>query len=288
MDIVNQRIFIIVNTLKEGTSVILEEAKSYFKERGKEVLVIPVNNNFSPEGLPEGLSDKDIAITMGGDGTLLHCARILAGADIPILGVNVGDFGFITEISKDEWIEAYEEYIAGKLGVSRRVMFNADVIREGSSIASFQGLNDAVIRSSRVSRIIRLRVFLSKTYIGRYRADGVILATPTGSTAYSMAAGGPILHPEMDAFILNPICPFTLSNRPIIIPGDESLEIEIEREQRAGTMLTVDGQDVFQLTPGDRVVVKKSSRYSLIIRSNKRNFYEVLRTKLNWAGEPNA
>jgi len=284
MDREIQRILIIVNTLKEGTSAILEEAKAYFKELGKEVLVIPVNKNFSPGGL----SDKDIAITMGGDGTLLHCARILAGADIPILGVNVGDFGFITEISKDEWIEAYEEYLAGKLGVSRRVMFNADVTREGSSIAVFQGLNDAVIRSSSVSKIIRLRVFLSKTYIGRYRADGVILATPTGSTAYSMAAGGPILHPEMDAFILNPICPFTLSNRPIIIPAHESLEIEIEREQRAGTMLTIDGQDVFQLTPGDRVVVKKSSKYSLIIRSNKRNFYEVLRTKLNWAGEPNA
>ncbi len=284
MDKENQRILIIVNTLKEGTSAILEEAKSYFKERGKEVLVIPMNNNFSPGGL----SDKDIAIIMGGDGTLLHCARILAGANIPILGVNVGDFGFITEISKDEWIEAYEEYLAGKLGVSRRVMFDADVTREGSSIACFQGLNDAVIRSSGVSRIIRLRVFLSKTYIGRYRADGVILATPTGSTAYSMAAGGPILHPEMDAFILNPICPFTLSNRPIIIPGDESLEIEIEREQRTVTMLTIDGQDVFQLAPGDRVVVKKSSKCSLIIRSNKRNFYEVLRTKLNWAGEPNA
>ncbi|HEB11769.1 MAG TPA: NAD(+)/NADH kinase [Spirochaetales bacterium] len=284
MDIENQRILIIVNTLKEGTSALLEEAKSYFKERGKEVLVIPLNNNFSSGGL----SDKDIAITMGGDGTLLHCARILAGADIPILGVNAGDFGFITEISKDEWIEAYEEYIAGKLEVSRRVMFNANVTREGSIIASFRGLNDAVIRSSSVSRIIRLRVFLSKTYIGRYRADGVILATPTGSTAYSMAAGGPILHPEMDAFILNPICPFTLSNRAIIIPGDESLEIEIEREQRAGIMLTIDGQDVFQLTPGDRVAVKKSSKCCLIIRSNKRNFYEVLRTKLNWAGEPNA
>lgn len=284
MDTKNQRILIIVNTLKEGTSAILDEAKSYFKKRGKEVLVIPVNNSFSPGGL----SNTDIAITMGGDGTLLHCVRILAGADIPILGVNVGDFGFITEISKDEWTAAYEEYIAGKLGVSRRVMFNADVTREGSSIARFRGLNDAVIRSSKVSRIIRLRVFLSKTYIGRYRADGVILATPTGSTAYSMAAGGPILHPEMDAFILNPICPFTLSNRPIIIPGDESLEIEIEREQRTVTMLTVDGQDVFQLTPGDRVVVKKSSKCSLIIRSNKRNFYEVLRSKLNWAGEPNA
>jgi len=284
MDKKNQRILIIVNTLKEGTAAILEEAKSYFKKREKEVLVIPVNNSSSLVGL----SDTDIAITMGGDGTLLHCVRILAGADIPILGVNVGDFGFITEISKDEWIAAYEAYIAGKLGVSRRIMFNADVIREGSSIAGFRGLNDAVIRSSRVSRIIRLRVFLSKTYIGRYRADGVILATPTGSTAYSMAAGGPILHPEMDAFILNPICPFTLSNRPLIIPGDESLEIEIEREQRTVTTLTIDGQDVFELTPGDRVVVKKSSKCSLIIHSNKRNFYEVLRTKLNWAGEPNA
>ena len=261
-----------------------QEAESYFHEKGVKVKIFPVHNDFNHDLLP----GTDIAITIGGDGTLLYCARILAGEDIPILAVNLGDIGFITEVSKGEWIEALEKYISGRLGISRRIMFEAKVEREGEKIASFRGLNDAVIRNAGASKIIRLRVHLSQTYVGRYQADGLIVATPTGATAYSMSAGGPILHPEMEAFILNPICPFTLSNRPIVVPGDEILEIEIEEEQKAKITLTIDGQDVFRLLPKDHVILHKSEKYSHIILSDKRNFYEVLRAKLNWAGEPNA
>jgi NAD+ kinase len=136
--------------------------------------------------------------------------------------------------------------------------------------------------------MIRLKVFLSDTYVARYRADGVIIATPTGSTAYSMAAGGPIVYPEIEAFVLTPICPFSLSNRPTVVPASEILRVEVEEAQKADVVLTVDGQWTFALAPGDVVRVQKSRHKALIIRSDKRSFYEVLRSKLNWTGEPNA
>jgi NAD+ kinase len=230
----------------------------------------------------------DLAITLGGDGTLLYGARCLAGLDVPILAVNLGDFGFITEISSSEWADVLSSYLAGRLGVSRRIMFDAQVQRGARVLQSFSGLNDAVVRAADYARIIALRVHLAGTYVARYRADGLIMATPTGSTAYSMSAGGPILHPEMEAFILNPICPFTLSDRPIVIPAAEECVLEVQKVQRAEIVLVVDGQPVFDLEPEDRVVFNRSQKRTLIIQSDKRNFYEVLRSKLNWAGEPNA
>jgi NAD+ kinase len=202
--------------------------------------------------------------------------------------VNLGDFGFITEISSSEWADVLTNYLEGRLGVSRRVMFDAELRRGEKTLQSFSGLNDAVVRAGDFARIIALRVHLADTYVARYRADGLIVATPTGSTAYSMSAGGPILHPEMDAFILNPICPFTLSNRPIVIPGDEICILEVEATQRTKIVLVIDGHEVCNLNPKDRVFFSRSAKHTLIIQSDKRNFYEVLRSKLNWAGEPNA
>jgi NAD+ kinase len=279
-----RKVVIFVNSIKEEAREIQGGVAEYCRARGSEVQVLPVEGAATPSVDP----DVELAITLGGDGTLLYGARALAGADIPILAVNLGDFGFITEITHHEWTEALDKYLAGRLGVSKRIMFVAEVYRGGRLLTSFRGLNDAVVRSSRFSRIVRLRVRLSQTLVVRYRADGVIVATPTGSTAYSMSAGGPILHPEMDAFVLNPICPFTLSNRPIVVPGSESLEVEVEDRQRTDVILVTDGQENVALEPGDRVVVSRSDRHSWIILSDRRNFYEVLRTKLNWAGEPHA
>jgi NAD+ kinase len=213
---------------------------------------------------------------------------MLAARAIPILAVNMGDFGFITEISRNELIDAWSKFLDGRLGISERLMLAVSVRREGGEIASFLGLNDAVLSTKGISRMIRLKVYLSDMYVGRYRADGVIVATPTGSTAYSMAAGGPILHPEMEAFILTPICPFTLSNRPTVVPASESLRVEVEERQKAEIALTIDGQETFLLHPLDSVHVGRAPRKALIVRSDKRSFYEVLRTKLNWSGEPNA
>ena len=222
---------------------------------------------------------------------MLYGARTLAaagGQGVPILAVNLGDFGFITEIGRQEWKRSLAEYLAGRLGVSRRIMFEVEVRRDDRPLCRASGLNDAVIRSMDFSRIIRLRIHLAASAVARYRADGVILATPTGSTAYSLSAGGPILHPEMEAFILTPICPFTLSNRPMVVPAREVLEVEVEERQRAGIVLVIDGQENVPLQPKDRVIFRRSDRTTLIILSDQRNFYEVLASKLNWAGEPSA
>lgn len=261
-----------------------EEVRETLARMSIAVQTIPVKKSHIPTVEPH----TDLAITLGGDGTLLYGARSLAGCDIPILAVNLGDFGFITEISSSEWTDALHNYLDGRLAVSRRLMFDAVVRRADRDVQRISGLNDAVVRAGDFARIIALRVHLSNTYVARYRADGVIVATPTGSTAYSMSAGGPILHPEMDAFVLNPICPFTLSNRPIVIPGNEICELEVEDGQRTGIVLVVDGQAVCELKAEDRIVFSRSEKHTLIIQSDQRNFYGVLRSKLNWAGEPNA
>ncbi len=289
-----RRALVIVNLIKEETEELAAQVRAHLEQRGIQTSVAPVQEGTFPQVDPT----TDLAITLGGDGTLLYAARILASVggeegggatqEIPILAVNLGDFGFITEISRQEWAQALDKYLAGKLGVSRRIMFDAVVQRGGRAIACFSGLNDAVVRSSEYSRIVGLRLHLSSTYIARYRADGLILATPTGSTAYSMSAGGPILHPEMEAFILNPICPFTLASRPMVVPDSEELVVEVEERQRTAVVLQVDGQEMYRLQPGDRVLLRKSPRATLIILSDQRNFYQVLASKLNWAGQPHA
>ena len=279
-----RRVIIFVNSLKEEAVVLSREVERTLGEMSVDSQTIPVNEtDFTP--IPER---TDLAITLGGDGTLLYGARRLAGCNVPILAVNLGDFGFITEISSSEWAGALTNYLEGRLGVSKRIMFDAELCRGEKTLKRFSGLNDAVVRAGDFARIITLRVHLSDTYAARYRGDGLIVATPTGSTAYSMSAGGPILHPEMDAFILNPICPFTLSDRPIVVPGEEICTLEVEEVQRTEIVLVIDGQESCKLKPKDRVIFSKSSKHTLIIQSNKRNFYEVLRSKLNWAGEPNA
>ena len=278
------RVIIFVNSLKEEAVALRREVEQYLRRLSIPSETVAVDeSNVAP--VP---ADTDLAITLGGDGTLLYGARCLAGCNVPILAVNLGDFGFITEISSYEWADVLTNYLKGRLGVSRRVMFDAELRRGDKTLQRFSGLNDAVVRAGDFARIITLRVHLSDTYVARYRADGLIVSTPTGSTAYSMSAGGPILHPEMDAFILNPICPFTLSNRPIVIPGEETCILEVEAIQRTKIVLVIDGQEVCKLEPKDRVVFSRSAKHTLIIQSDKRNFYEVLRNKLNWAGEPNA
>jgi len=279
-----RRVFVIVNPQRDDARVILREIQQYFRDRRVEVS-LHTQDGPIPASALEGV---DLAVSLGGDGTLLSCARACVHSKIPILAVNMGKFGFITEVTSAEWRRAYEKYAAGKLGISRRVMVEADVVRDGKTACTLIGLNDAVVGTSGVSRLIELRLFLAASYVGRYRADGVIVATPTGSTAYSMGAGGPIVHPEMEALILNPICPFTLSNRPLVVPANEDIELELERAERTEVVLTLDGQEPFPLATGDRIRLRMLEARSLIVRSDRRNFYEVLRSKLNWSGEPNA
>lgn len=230
--------------------------------------------------------EVDLAISLGGDGTVLFCARRLAGHDIPILPVNLGSFGFITEVAASEWYDVYAGYRQGNVDAGRRLMLQVDLFRDDELLCSHLGLNDMVITKAGISNLISVDVTLTSGSLGRYRADGVLVATPTGSTAYSVAAGGPILYPEMQAIILNPICPFTLSHRPIVLPPDEAVTITVDEPQRAQLILTVDGQTVVSLQQGDRVCVRKAAATVGILRSSARSFYDVLRSKLNWSGGP--
>jgi len=278
------KVMIVANLNKEGAHLLIEEISTYLDSLGIEVIVFSYSGKTE---IPE-LETADLVFSLGGDGTVLFCSRIVESLSIPILAVNIGDFGFITEISKQEWKSAFTKYQNGQLDLSRRVMLKVMVERDGISVAFHKGLNDAVISSNGISNIIRLNLKINETDLGKYRADGVIIATPTGSTAYSISAGGPILDPEMEALIINPICPFTLSNRPIVVSGNEVIHITVEEGQRADVILSVDGQDAYPLKPGDKIIVERSQTKALLIRSDKRNFYDILRSKLNWSGGANA
>jgi NAD+ kinase len=277
-------VLIIANTGKPQAGELASEMERFFEAHGV------ATTTFLYEGLASSIpieDDHDLAITLGGDGTVLFASRVLAEHDVPILPVNLGGFGFISEIGHDEWTAAYRAYVDGRIHAGKRLVLDVCVKRAGEIACRFRGLNDAVVSSDGISRMVRLSVHLGEQFLGVYRADGVMVATPTGSTAYSAAAGGPILHPEMDAMILNPICPFTLSHRPIVLPPSEHPTIIVENAQRTKVALTVDGQSLTPLSEGDEVYVGAAQARAHIIRSDQRTFYEVLRTKLNWSGGPN-
>jgi NAD+ kinase len=244
----------------------------------------------------------DVAFSLGGDGTVLYAARAMAPLGVPIIPVNLGTLGFIAAVPPDEWKTTFEKWRQGKAAVSRRFMLDVSVERGGHRLALGPCLNDTVISASGIAKIIRLNVESelpvgenvtgtpgtapSSEYIrlGQYRSDGLIVATPTGSTAYSVASGGPILEPEMEAIIINPICAFTLSNRPIVLPPKETVIVEVEKEQRSGVLLTMDGQVTQALEPGDRIFLREAPYQALLVASGRIAFYRALRTKLSWSG----
>ncbi|MDR1862380.1 MAG: NAD(+)/NADH kinase [Treponema sp.] len=227
-----------------------------------------------------------IAFSLGGDGTVLYAARAMAPLGVPVFPVNLGTLGFIAAIHAGEWLEVFERWLQGTAGLSRRLMLAAAVMRGGREVVRGICLNDIVISASGIAKLIRLRVSSGDMSLGEYRSDGLIAATPTGSTAYSVAAGGPILDPELEALIVNPICPFTLSHRPMVLPSGETLTVEVDAEQRSGVLLTADGQVTEPLEPGDTILIAKAPHPALLIASGRKSFYHALRTKLSWLGVP--
>ena len=228
------------------------------------------------------------AVSLGGDGTFLSCARLLASRPVPILPVHLGTFGFITEVTQEEWPEALEAWFDGRLQVEERTILDISIIRGREEVALYQAINEAVVSAGGISKIIRLSLNIGGVEAGRFRGDGLILSTATGSTAYSMAAGGPILVPPMKALVLTPICPFSLAWRPIVLPETDVTIIRVEENQRADVLLTVDGQESFPLAERDLVVIKGRPSGAKVIKSDKRVFYEVVRSKLGWSGGPHA
>ncbi|MEO8036917.1 MAG: NAD(+)/NADH kinase [Acidobacteriota bacterium] len=224
--------------------------------------------------------DSDLLITFGGDGTLLSVARH-APDHVPILGVNMGTLGFLTEIRVEEFPHVLERVLAGDYVAESRVAF--DVVVQGPSAngRTYRVLNDAAINKAALARIIEMRVTVKGLFVSRFRADGLIVATPTGSTAYNLSAGGPIVYPTMGAMIITPICPHMLTNRPIVLPDELDLEIGIVTEGQE-IILTLDGQEGFSITEHDRVCIKKSDQRVLLVQSPDKNYFDVLRAKLKW------
>jgi len=283
-EVMGLQILLIVNLHKTNASRLMYEIQSILEAQGHSVHLCPFEGK--PDFCPNG--GYDIAFTLGGDGTVLYASRCLAPLSIPIFPINIGTLGFIAAVHPEQWEQIFKQWLNGTIAISKRLMLAVELWREKELIDTRFCLNDVVISASGIAKIIRLDVSTGSADLGPFRADGLIIATPTGSTAYSVAAGGPILDPELEAIIINPICPFTLSNRPMVIPAHEHVIVEVEKEQRSNVLLTVDGQEVFQLIEGDRLIMQRAPFYAGIIASDRKVFYKVLRTKLNWSGGPDA
>ena len=225
-------------------------------------------------------SQVDLLIVLGGDGSLLSMARAIGDLGVPILGVNLGDLGFLTATTLDEMLPAVEAALAGRMAIDERMLLSARHVRGSTLVGEHTALNDVVVTKSAMSRIINLRVSVEGEYATAYRADGLIVSTPTGSTAYCLSAGGPILFPTMDAFVLVPIASHTLTNRPIVLPATRRIEVTLMTDQEV--MLTIDGQVGVPLRQHDVVEIAKASGRVRLVRFPRTDFFSVLRTKLKW------
>jgi len=250
--------------LDTGTAAIINETSSYEKR--------------------EISQQADLLIVLGGDGTLLSVARAAHPHNIPILAVNLGSLGFLAEISIDELYPTLENILAGKFEIENRMLLNACIWRNGKKVEDHNVLNDVVINKGAVARIISLQVLVNGQYMTSYRADGLIIATPTGSTAYSLSAGGPIIHPSMHTLVLSPICPFTLTNRSILIPDQSIIQVKLATEYD-DVRVTLDGQEGYDMRAGDILEIKKTKTPLQLIRGPNKNYYQILRDKLHWGSQ---
>lgn len=223
-----------------------------------------------------------LLIVLGGDGTLLSAARALGGREVPLFAVNLGNLGFLTAITVDELYPELERVLVGDYETSRRQMLHTELWRKDKVMSSYDALNDTALAKADIARIIDLEVHIDEQLMCHYKADGLIVSTPTGSTAYSLSAGGPIMVPDVDAICITPICPHMLTNRPVIVPGNATIQLTLCSD--SPTFLTVDGQVGQQLERDDRIVCRRSKQTVNLIRPHGANFFDVLREKLKWGG----
>jgi NAD+ kinase len=239
-------------------------------------------------GFVKGVSDDEIreqaelVVVLGGDGTLISVARLMSGKDVPILGVNLGSLGFLTETTVDEMYPRLEKCLEGNPRVSERMMLEVTVNRCGQVIEKTHVLNDVVINKGALARIVDLETKVNRFFLTTFKADGLIVSTPTGSTGYSLSAGGPIIHPLMSCIVITPICPHTLTNRPIVVTDESIISVTIAASFDEKVYLTLDGQVGFELQEGDSVEVRKALKTTALVMSRTRDYFEVLRTKLKW------
>lgn len=223
----------------------------------------------------------DLMLVLGGDGTMIATARLIGDTEVPVMGVNYGGLGYLAEFRIEELLAALEPILAGDYKLESRLMLAVELRRGEDLVTCNRVLNDVVVNKSALARIIEIETYLDDQFVNSFRADGLIVSTPTGSTAYNLSAGGPIIFPSMNAVVITPICPFTLSNRPIVVPDDSLIEVRLKTEKEE-VALTLDGQVGFPLQAGDRVVIRKSRTTFNLVQPKNRNYFDLLRDKLKW------
>ncbi len=231
----------------------------------------------------ETMARADLLVVLAGDGSILKWSRLAAQNGTPILGVNFGHYGFITEIEPDEVMESLQRVLTGDYAISERVVLKAVVVRDSTPISTYYCLNDVVVSKGPLARLVALHTFVGGKFIVTYAADGIIVASPTGSTAYSLSAGGPVVHPDVNVIIITPVCPHTLNVRSLVVPDSEKIQIAGQpRDGESEMMLTLDGQGGEQLGPTDVVEITKAGFTAKLVQLEPQSFYDKLQTRLRW------
>jgi len=277
---------IISKPIKDIVSSVVPPLKEWLQARKIEVYVDKETEDCVGQGgkwvARDSIAAKvDLLIVLGGDGTLLSAARALGSHKAPILAVNLGGLGFLSSVALNELYPVLEQVLAGQHRTGERMMLDAEIFRKGRVALRDRALNDAVTNKAALARMLDFDVYVDRNHVGRYRADGLIVATPTGSTAYSLAAGGPVVYPDLDAFVITPICPHMLTNRPVVIPGTARVEIDFAPAEEP-VYLTLDGQIGFQLETADRISITKSTTKLVYVQPPRKTYFEILRSKLRW------
>lgn len=281
-----RRVAIIAKPQKQELKRILPELVLWLRAHGYEPILGEEAGAYTQEGLILPRHDlpaenPELVIVLGGDGTLLAAARVFAKTGVPILSVNLGSLGFLTEVRLDELYSHLEGWSKACCSIEERTMLHCELFRGGELVSEHEALNDVVVSKGSIARMGDFRVALDHQLVAAFRADGVIISTPTGSTAYSLAANGPILAPNVDAFILTPVCPHLLTLRPLVVPGNSDLNLSVTAIPDQ-TYLTVDGQEAIALQVGDQLRCRKSQYMVKLVRMSKSGFFDVLRAKLKW------
>ena len=271
---------IVVKPNHAEAMAIAGELTAWLKAKGIDRAGEPFSAGNKRDAIKSPIS-PDLIVVLGGDGTMISTARMIGDSEVLVLGINYGSLGYLTDFRIEEMFPALESIIAGQYEIDRRVMLDAELMRNGDRIASGRVLNDVVINKAALARIIEIDVRLNNLFVNIFRADGLIVATPTGSTAYNLSAGGPIIYPSMNAVVMTPICPFTLTNRPIVVPDTAEIEITLDNENE-GVVLSLDGQTGYPMKAADRVRIRKSETTFNLVQPANRNYFDVLRDKLKW------
>lgn len=272
----------------------LNQIAAYLRQRQLRVLLDESSAQWIPDNGLEIASRAaigaqcDLVIAIGGDGTMLNAARSLVDYEVPILGVNRGRLGFLADVSPSEIPHRLEAVLQGHFREARRLLLHAQVLREDEVTSEADALNDVVVHKREVARMIEVEAFLDGRFLNAYRADGLIISTPTGSTAYALAGGGPILHPGLEAVVLVPICPHTLTHRPIVVKADSLIEVVLNSVNTTEAQVTCDGQVSLAIEPGDRILIRNKGRKVRLIHPLNHDYFELLRAKLNWGLSPEA